>query len=399
MLRHQPKPDEPTPVLPHQRDLPEIQVSEHRRHPGHVALIGVIGGVNWLVRFAKPHQVGGHHPVSGGGQGADHLAVEVAPTRLPMQQEDGGAVGGPLVEVVHPEPLDLEVVRLERVAGEVLETGFRCAERFHDRILPSIHERWTGIFPPSQARRRVVFPQASVKSWEMARRALPWLCFLATACATAPAPRMSLAEAGFAPGPAPRFDAPTAPRNLLRINILRFAAVERILRDRFRHQAMPEDAEAAWRGLFSAVDRSLEGAPAPTTEELLEAQRILDGELWLDEGAYLSKPRTLWDEAQARTSSLELVLRKRSAWPPQSTLRWPVDPVVVTSPFGQRLDPVEGETWREHLGVDLDAPTGEPVVSAGAGEVIDAGNRRLWPRGRGGPWRWLGDPLCPPLED
>ena len=49
----------------------------------------------------------------------DDRAVEVRPRRLAVQEQDGGAVA--LVEVVHAEPVLVEVVRLERVAGQGLE--------------------------------------------------------------------------------------------------------------------------------------------------------------------------------------------------------------------------------------------------------------------------------------
>jgi murein DD-endopeptidase MepM/ murein hydrolase activator NlpD len=49
-----------------------------------------------------------------------------------------------------------------------------------------------------------------------------------------------------------------------------------------------------------------------------------------------------------------------------------------TSRFGLRLDPLGGG-WRLHAGVDLAAPRGSAVVSAGGGEVLRAG----WARGYG----------------
>ena len=46
----------------------------------------------------------------------------------------------------------------------------------------------------------------------------------------------------------------------------------------------------------------------------------------------------------------------------------------ITSPFGRRKDPFTG-MQRFHGGVDLDGVTGDPVYSAGAGEVIFSGER------------------------
>jgi len=45
----------------------------------------------------------------------------------------------------------------------------------------------------------------------------------------------------------------------------------------------------------------------------------------------------------------------------------------VSSPFGPRRDPIDGGE-RVHSGLDLAAPTGEPVRSAAAGQVVRAGS-------------------------
>lgn len=56
-----------------------------------------------------------------------------------------------------------------------------------------------------------------------------------------------------------------------------------------------------------------------------------------------------------------------AASPSRSRFRWPVDAPQVTSTFGKR--------WgRAHDGIDLTAPVGTPVMAAGAGEVVYAGN-------------------------
>jgi murein DD-endopeptidase MepM/ murein hydrolase activator NlpD len=48
---------------------------------------------------------------------------------------------------------------------------------------------------------------------------------------------------------------------------------------------------------------------------------------------------------------------------------WPSPSEVVTSPFGDRLDPVEGADYREHQGVDIRAPEGSVVIAADDGKV------------------------------
>jgi murein DD-endopeptidase MepM/ murein hydrolase activator NlpD len=53
-------------------------------------------------------------------------------------------------------------------------------------------------------------------------------------------------------------------------------------------------------------------------------------------------------------------------------LRWPLDDIDITSPYGVRMHPVVRRLLF-HSGVDFNAPRGEPVLSAGPGHVIQAG--------------------------
>ncbi|HEY0881740.1 MAG TPA: M23 family metallopeptidase, partial [Archangium sp.] len=49
--------------------------------------------------------------------------------------------------------------------------------------------------------------------------------------------------------------------------------------------------------------------------------------------------------------------------------RWPVSPLVVSSPYGTRVHPIAGEL-RFHAGIDLEAPLETPVFAAEAGTVV-----------------------------
>jgi murein DD-endopeptidase MepM/ murein hydrolase activator NlpD len=51
----------------------------------------------------------------------------------------------------------------------------------------------------------------------------------------------------------------------------------------------------------------------------------------------------------------------------------PIENPRVTSRFGPRIDPVTGAEGRMHRGIDYGAPTGTPVLSTSAGEVLLAG--------------------------
>jgi murein DD-endopeptidase MepM/ murein hydrolase activator NlpD len=53
-------------------------------------------------------------------------------------------------------------------------------------------------------------------------------------------------------------------------------------------------------------------------------------------------------------------------------LRAPVSPMIVSSPFGNRVDPITSQR-RFHAGVDFDAPLGSTVFAAATGIVVYAG--------------------------
>ena len=57
----------------------------------------------------------------------------------------------------------------------------------------------------------------------------------------------------------------------------------------------------------------------------------------------------------------------------------PLDSYTISSGFGLRTDPLNGQQARHH-GVDMDAPSGTPVLSTGPGRVIFAGWRGRYGR-------------------
>ncbi|MCB9654417.1 MAG: M23 family metallopeptidase [Deltaproteobacteria bacterium] len=60
----------------------------------------------------------------------------------------------------------------------------------------------------------------------------------------------------------------------------------------------------------------------------------------------------------------------------QVALEWPVTPVIVTSPFGRRRDPIAKENRLGfHAGVDLGGQRGTLVAAAAPGRVVHAGWR------------------------
>ncbi len=76
-------------------------------------------------------------------------------------------------------------------------------------------------------------------------------------------------------------------------------------------------------------------------------------------------------------------LARRGGWRPAPSrpaeLEWPVSPIIVTSVFGYRHDPIEGRR-RFHGGIDLGGHIGDPVTAATTGRVVFAGWRHGYGR-------------------
>ena len=106
-------------------------------------VVGVVLEPERLVRAAEAEVVGGDRPRSR-SQLRDDLPVEVRPGRLAVQQQDGRAVA--LVEVVQAQPVLLDVVRLEVVAGQALEVlvGRAVGVGSHAPSLRSVRTRRSG---------------------------------------------------------------------------------------------------------------------------------------------------------------------------------------------------------------------------------------------------------------
>ena len=97
-----------------------------------MALVGVVALLGRFVALAEADQVGCDYPQTGAGEQRNHLAVQVAPTRLTVHGQHDRTVGGTLVEVVDPqraavEVIDLDVVWGKRITGKVNESFVRRA--------------------------------------------------------------------------------------------------------------------------------------------------------------------------------------------------------------------------------------------------------------------------------
>ena len=84
--------------------------------------VAVVGHLRWLVTASEANEVGDDHPVTGGNQRWDHVAIEVAPRWLTVHQQHDGTVGSAFVEIVDPQRATVAigyfgVVRFKWVTG------------------------------------------------------------------------------------------------------------------------------------------------------------------------------------------------------------------------------------------------------------------------------------------
>jgi len=207
--------------------------------------------------------------------------------------------------------------------------------------------------------------------------------------------KMPFAEAGFAEsgepeGPPPPPVAVVAPRKVaseppegppVDAALLPFAAEARARRARApAGRGFPEEAVRAWSTLVAELDRYLD-RPMPQTPllELVRARVTLEAELEFDRRRYGSPPadlqalvRSRLGQLAARAESSRALGGRLFARQPAPQLRWPVEGAGLSSGFGMRLHPLDGQR-RMHWGIDLAAAQGRVVGAAAQGYVVHAG--------------------------
>jgi murein DD-endopeptidase MepM/ murein hydrolase activator NlpD len=236
----------------------------------------------------------------------------------------------------------------------------------------------------------------------MARRllAISASVFVITGCATQKA-TMTFAEAGFfEPEESDEPPAPPVSTATFRAKIaepppgppvdgalLRFATEARERRGRVAGgRGFPADAVASWQALLVELDRYLR-RPLHQTPllELVRARVTIEAELENDRSRYGEPPEGL--EPRIGQGVARLARRMTAAralgyglFAPvaPSVLQWPIEHAGLASLFGPRLHPID-HVRKMHYGVDLAAPSGTVVLSAGGGFVTHAG----WAAGYG----------------
>ncbi|HEY3449670.1 MAG TPA: M23 family metallopeptidase [Myxococcales bacterium] len=140
--------------------------------------------------------------------------------------------------------------------------------------------------------------------------------------------------------------------------------------------AMPPAVRSNWSEVLGHIDRLLRvSADKILPLDAVRARVALEAELEMDREHYLAMPDGLAAGIQARARTLDQRLAEIRALQKQNKpvkrFFWPLDPVVVTSLFGMRADPFNGED-REHQGVDLKAEVGQLVQACAQGTVVMA---------------------------
>lgn len=218
------------------------------------------------------------------------------------------------------------------------------------------------------------------------------LLILLARCASAPLPEPEHPYPPYrlAAPPLERAPKPASPRAVealaaapagreLNAALLRFAVDQRNARAMTAERTpVPAEVLQGWAVLLAAIDAFLECGPARTAPlDIVRARVALDAELDLDRAWYSGLPDGLAAAAHARALALDtrMSLARRLSGNPRaapSPLVWPIEPVIVTSLFGDRADPFSGEE-QMHLGVDLKAAIGQLVGAAAEGVVTWSG--------------------------
>ena len=157
----------------------------------------------------------------------------------------------------------------------------------------------------------------------------------------------------------------------------------RITRRRQKSKPWPAAMQAIWHKLLIEFEEGLNIAADEVMPRriLLQARVATEAEKELTERDFGPCPKHLTDRITSvhhtiailrrRAASGSGLVAKRNAgdMPP---LLWPVTPVIFTSFFGYRRDPVTTRV-KFHTGVDLGGSRGDVVTAAAVGRVIHSG--------------------------
>jgi murein DD-endopeptidase MepM/ murein hydrolase activator NlpD len=168
--------------------------------------------------------------------------------------------------------------------------------------------------------------------------------------------------------------------NELQLELLRFVSRRHEVVEQYSaSDRWPPAMEAIWLDLLARLDSGLASPDAAPTKRLLIQTRVTtEAELELTERRFGATPERVRTHAD-RVFALVAMHMGRARTPEERArasakgeLEWPVAPVIVSSGFGYRRDPVQEEI-RFHSGIDLAGRSGDLISAAGPGRVIHSG--------------------------
>jgi hypothetical protein len=146
-----------------------------------------------------------------------------------------------------------------------------------------------------------------------------------------------------------------------------------------RGAAMPTAQVEAWTEALAGVDTFLATDLATMSPfDLVRARVVLEAELETDAALWGDFPKELADRTQSLLSTVKArhaaVIALRT--PPRPVnwkkFAWPMQPVVITSPFGYRVHPISGD-YKLHKGIDLMAEPAQAIYAPYSGTVVFSG--------------------------
>lgn len=162
--------------------------------------------------------------------------------------------------------------------------------------------------------------------------------------------------------------------------------------------AWPQVDQVDWLRLLDEIERAFTHPPGSLPRRLLlQVRVVLDAEREQLSAATGPPPRTIdrrialaFVEVAQRLAAQRLKQDRMAEQNAEPRMMWPVSPIILTSGFGYRRDPI----YRDgrlgfHAGIDLAGSQGDPVLAAQDGEVIAAGwngglGRAVFVQHRGG---------------
>jgi len=134
----------------------------------------------------------------------------------------------------------------------------------------------------------------------------------------------------------------------------------------------PVDVQDVWLGLATTLEKGLAVGRPVDRRTLLRARVGTEVELDLTIAQFGPCPPAVAEHLGNVFGLIGHHIRLARGNERRPSFDWPVAPIIVTSSFGTRHDPLKPEL-RFHAGLDLGGSTGDVVIASGAGTVVHAG--------------------------